>query len=168
MFVILGSRVRNHYPADVFDIISSMNEDCFHLGIKAIIRNQKGEILLLRVNPSELKGYRGEPYWDLPGGRVQKGSSTEETLKRELEEETGITSLQRFKPFSLVLSKMRIPIGTGSVGLILSSYVCDVGDVGEMKLSREHIEAKWFPPKEAAKRLGFKYPPEFLEKLKSL
>ncbi len=145
-----------------------MNEDCFHLGIKAIVRNQKGEILLLKINPSELKDYKEEPYWDIPGGRIQKGNSIEETLKRELKEETGITSLSRFKPFSCDLSKIRIPTETGSVGLILSMYICDVGDVKKIKLSREHIEAKWFSPKESAKLLGFKYPPEFLEKIESL
>ena len=145
-----------------------MNEDCFHLGIKAIIRNQKGEILLLKVNPAEFKGHKGEPYWDVPGGRIQKGNSIGETLKRELKEETGITSLSQFKPFSMVISKIRIPTKTGGVGLILSSYVCDVGDVREIKLSREHTEAKWFSKEESAQLLRFKYPAEFLSKIKSL
>lgn len=69
-------------------------EDTFHLGIKAVITNDSGKILLLKVNPDQLKGNVDEPYWDLPGGRVQKGHSAEETLRHEVFEETGIEDIQ--------------------------------------------------------------------------
>ncbi len=49
-----------------------MSEDIFHLGIKALIRNSEDMILLLQVNPKALDGPKRD-YWDLPGGRVQKG-----------------------------------------------------------------------------------------------
>lgn len=142
-----------------------MIEDSFHLGIKAIIRNKQGEILLLKTNPAKLRGYAGDPYWDIPGGRIHKESSVEETLKRELGEETGITEIMSMEPFTMVLSTMRIPTDNGSVGLILASYLCEIGNSPEIKISDEHIEAKWFAPKEAAKLLEFKYPKEFVEKL---
>ena len=64
-----------------------MSEDIFHLGIKALIRNKHGEILLLHVDPAAVGG---KEYWDIPGGRVQRGHGVEETLRREIEEETGI------------------------------------------------------------------------------
>ncbi len=103
-------------------------EDEFHLGIKAIIRNEEGKILLLKVNLKTLKGYQGEPYWDIPGGRIHKDSTIEETLRREVQEETGITTIESFTPFTMVLSKnIRIPVGDKTVGLILSSYICNVG-----------------------------------------
>lgn len=115
-----------------------MSEDVFHLGVKAIIRNASGELLLLKVNLAKLKGYIGDPYWDTPGGRVKKGDSVEQTLVREVAEETGITSLTSYRPFSMVLSPIRIPTGADTVGLILSAYVCDVGDVETIRLSDEH------------------------------
>ena len=71
-------------------------EECYHLRIKAIIRNKEGEILLLQVNKATLKQYTGSSYWDLPGGRVQRGEKVEETLRRELFEETGIMSSTQF------------------------------------------------------------------------
>lgn len=145
-----------------------MREDSFHLGIKAIIRNSEGEVLLLKTNPAKLRGYSGEPYWDIPGGRIHKDSSVEETLKRELEEETGITVVKSMEPFTMVLSTMRIPTDDGSVGLILASYLCEIEDNPEIKISDEHIEAKWFSPKEAAKLLEFKYPKEFVKKLSEI
>lgn len=143
-------------------------EDKFHLGIKALIRNSAGEILLLKVNKEKLKGFTGEAYWDIPGGRIQKDSTIEETLKREVEEEIGVKEITNIKPFLMVLSKIRIPQGDDSVGLILGAYTCEIPENSEIKLSEEHVEAKWFVPIEASKLLEVKYPIEFTEKIKEL
>lgn len=56
-------------------------EDIFHLGIKALLRNEEGRVLLLKVNPKKLRGEQRD-YWDLPGGRIQKGDSVLDTLRR--------------------------------------------------------------------------------------
>lgn len=143
-------------------------EDKFHLCIKALIRNSVGQILLLKVNKEKLKGFQGEPYWDIPGGRIQKGSTVEETLVREVEEEIGVKEVSNIKPFSMVLSKIRIPQGDDSVGLILGTYTCEIHENSEIKLSEEHVEANWFTPLEASKLLEVKYPIEFTEKIKDL
>ncbi len=145
-----------------------MTEALYHLGIKAIIKNHEGKILLLQVNPSALRGYSGEPYWDIPGGRVQAGDNVEETLRRELLEETGINDVRSITPFSMVLSNIRIPTDAGSVGLILSSYVCEIAGMPEITLSSEHQKASWFSPEEAAELLKVKYPAEFIEKIKEV
>lgn len=138
-----------------------MNEDVFHLGIKALVRNKKGEILLLKVNKETLGGYNGDPYWDIPGGRIQKGDTVEETLIREVEEEIGIKEVTDIKPINMVLSNIRIPLKDGEVGLILSIYECNIDNKQAFTLSEEHAEYGWFAPKKAAKLLAFKYPSEF-------
>lgn len=143
-------------------------EDKFHLGIKALIKNSAGQILLLKVNKEKLKVFDGEAYWDIPGGRIQKGSTVEETLVREVEEEIGIKEITNIKPFSMVLSKIRIPQGEDSVGLILGAYICEIPENSNIKLSDEHIEANWFTPLEASKLLEIKYPIEFTDKIKEL
>lgn len=144
-------------------------EDKFHLGIKAIIRNDEGKILLLKVNVKQLRNYAGEAYWDIPGGRIQKNSTVEETLKREVEEETGITSIASFRPFNMTLSNnIRIPVGDETVGLILAAYVCEAGEIKDIKLSDEHVEYGWFSPQEAAELLSVKYPKEFALKISEL
>lgn len=143
-------------------------EDSFHLGIKALIRNSAGQILLLKVNKEKLKGFTGEPYWDIPGGRIQKGQTVEETLRREVEEEIGVTEITNVKTFSIVLSKIRIPQGEDSVGLILGAYTCEIPENSEIKLSDEHTEAKWFSLEESSKLLEVKYPVEFTERIKEL
>ena len=148
-----------------------MNEDLFHLGIKAIIRNPKGEILLLKINPKKnkiTKDWNGQPYWDIPGGRIHRGDTVEDTLKREVAEETGIKNIKKITPFEMVLANIRVPAGNDTVGLILSSYLCEVENEQKIKISEEHIQAKWFDPVEASKLLEFKYPKEFVDKLKEL
>jgi len=144
------------------------SEDVFHLGIKALIRNEEGKVLLLQVNPAKLHGERKD-YWDLPGGRVQKGDSVEDTLKREVLEETGIDQIVDIKSVSMVLSNIRIPLnGSDSVGLILSVHSCCIATDTTISLSDEHIAYEWFEPKKAAELLRVKYPEDFCMAIEEL
>ena len=146
-----------------------MNEDVFHLGIKALIRNENGEILLLQVNKAKLKNSNTSEYWDIPGGRVQKGESPIDTLKREVEEETGIKEVSNIRSLMMVLSNIRIPItNEDSFGLILFVYTCNIPSNSNITISDEHINYNWFNVVEAARRLKIKYPTEFTDKIKSL
>ena len=71
------------------------NEDTFHLGVKALIRNKHGKVLVLHTNMVKLpKGVTD--HWDLPGGRLQKGQDLEETLRREIKEEIGIKEIKMY------------------------------------------------------------------------
>ena len=88
-------------------------EDTFHLGVKALIRNPNKEILLLERESKFKKNY-----WDLPGGRLQKGESLLQTLKREIAEETGLNDLGNAQPFITVLTDIRIQNAQEDVGLL--------------------------------------------------
>lgn len=144
-----------------------MAEDIFHLGVKALIVNAEGKLLLLKVNVENLIGYSGAAYWDIPGGRIQRGSSPEETLKREVEEETGIDTIESIQPFSMTISNIRIPNGSSDFGLVLASYICAVREPINIRLSEEHTEYGWFAFPEAAKLLAYKYPQAFIDQLLS-
>jgi len=138
-----------------------MSEDSYHLGIKALIRNNEGKVLLLQVNPAKLHGER-KNYWDLPGGRVQKRHTVIDTLKREVAEETGVTDIKNTKEIGMVLANIRIPVGENdTVGLILSVYECVIADGSNIVISDEHVAYDWFTPKEAADLLAIKYPQPF-------
>ena len=142
-------------------------EDLFHLGIKALVCNERGEILLLQVNPDKLKG--DGQYWDLPGGRVQKGQTIAETLEREVAEEIGIEGVKLGEQVGMTLSNIRIPIGdTGSVGLVLGVYACELPLNSVVTLSDEHVAYDWFSLKAAADALMVKYPEQFCELIAAL
>lgn len=142
-------------------------EDSFHLGIKALVRSNKGEILLLEVNPAKLHGDK-KSYWDLPGGRVQKDHTVLDTLRREVEEETGVKEIHDTRQIGMVLSNIRIPVGDDSVGLILSIYACNVPTDSTITISDEHIGYDWFSPKQAAELLMVKYPTDFCQQIAKL
>jgi 8-oxo-dGTP pyrophosphatase MutT (NUDIX family) len=150
-----------------------VTEDVFHLGIKGLIRNQAGKIMLLQVNPEHLKDHghladADKQYWDLPGGRVEKGSTVTETLQREIAEETGITDISNIQPIGMVLSNIRIPVGEENFGLILGVYSCTIPPDASVTISHEHLAVEWVEPAEAAKRLMIKYPPEFCDLIAKL
>ena len=142
-------------------------EDTFHLGIKALIRNPAGKVLLLKVNTKKLRGTT-DAYWDIPGGRVQRNSTAEDTLRREVEEEIGVLDIHDVKPFSMVLSNIRIPLEPLDVGLVLAIYTCSIDTKIPLRLSEEHTEAGWFDIAEAATLLQVKYPRSFTQELQKL
>jgi 8-oxo-dGTP diphosphatase len=145
-----------------------MDEKKFHVGIKALVRNDEGKILVLKVNPKELKDNRHGVYWDLPGGRIKQGDSIEETLRKELEEEIDyFGEIKNPKLFHGSIANIEIPVDDEKFGLCLFVYTCEIED-DEIKLSSEHTEYKWASVEEAKKLLSIKFSPEFIEKLDSL
>ncbi len=143
-----------------------MKEDIFHLGIKALIRNKKGQILILNTNLKTFKGHI-DPHWDLPGGRIQKNESIEEALAREIEEEIGIQKIKIIRFLDASISKMRIT--NADAGLILFTYLCKIDNSAYVKLTdNEHTEFKWCAPKEAAKLLKIKFSDSLVEIVKKL
>lgn len=138
-------------------------EQNYHLGIKALISNGEGKFLALKVNPEKLRN-TDEVYWDIPGGRVQTGSTVEETLAREVFEETGLTVSSIGEPLGTYLSHIVIPTDQGTVGLLLSVYQVEVL-TGDIVISDEHTEAAWVTQSELVERLRHKYPEGFLQLL---
>lgn len=146
--------------------MGSGQTDTFHLGIKALIVDDKDSMLLLRVNLKELSGYKGAAYWDIPGGRLHRGDSIRETLEREVYEETGLTGIGPGVFLGSALSNIRVPVGSSDVGLILFVYAFKLGHRPRIELSEEHVESSWMSKGEAAAALATKYPMEFTNLLR--
>lgn len=110
-----------------------------HLGIPAIIQNDKGEILLgkrsMHVSCYPL-------VWGLPGGLVEKGETIEEAIKREVKEEIDVeVKVIRFgKPF------MSFPNEKCPFQSINIPVYCKIIN-GKPKPKSETSECKWFNPK---------------------
>jgi 8-oxo-dGTP pyrophosphatase MutT (NUDIX family) len=139
-------------------------EKLFQIGVKALITNKDGNILLLDSGKWHLKHQKR--HWDIPGGRIQEDHSVMGTLRREIEEETGIREIKSPEFFTAVVSNFKdIPVGDRLVGLALMIYKVEVPPESRITLSQEHSGYEWVEPKEAAKRLSYKYPPEFTNQL---
>jgi len=141
-------------------------EKLFQVGIKALIANSKGEILVLDSGDWHMKNQTR--HWDIPGGRIQQGQSAMETLQREVEEETGINQVSNPEFFTTIFSNFKdMPVGDHMVGLILMIYKVEIPENSKIVLSEEHSGYEWVSRQEAAKRLSYKYPEEFTKKLAS-
>ncbi len=140
-------------------------EKLFHVGVKALIRNEEGKVLILDVDTTHFTIEKIE-HSDLPGGRINKNETPEQALKREMLEETGITTLLATKFLTAIVSNMEIPISdTERVGLVLMIYEVTVPPDSAVSISPEHTNYEWVSPAEARKRLSYKYTVDFTDLL---
>jgi 8-oxo-dGTP pyrophosphatase MutT (NUDIX family) len=135
-----------------------MTEKLFHVGIKALLQRPDGTVLVMKTGPFE----GDQAHWDLAGGRISEGERELDTLRREIEEETGLTEFGKPEYFASCISNIHIPIGDTKVGLVLVAYLVLVPQDTEIRVSDEHTDIAWVDMAEAATRLSYKYPPEFI------
>lgn len=111
-------------------------EQLFHIGVKAVIFNPHKQILLLKR--AQLN------YWDLPGGRIQQNEEVLDALKREVQEETGLSELFHIKPQKIIITPIKNPINAEEEAqLILWIHTCSILHNQNILLSLEHNKFKW-------------------------
>lgn len=137
-----------------------MAERLFQIGIKGLITNKEGKILLLQSSSSD-----GSVRWDLPGGRMDEDETFEQTLERELIEEIGTSYTEKPTFIDTVLSHATIAVGDKQVGLVLLIYRASIPEDIKLKLNDYETAYEWVSPSEATIRLKNKYPMEFTKKL---
>ena len=111
-------------------------------------------------------------HWDFPKGHIEKGEKEEETVKREIKEETGIEDVEIIDGFKeWVKYVFRRSYGLEGeekkkapwVFKIVTFYLAET-KTKEIKISFEHLGYKWLPYEEAFKQLTFKNAKEILKK----
>lgn len=100
------------------------------VAVKAVIKNQDNKYLIVR------EGER----WQAVGGRLEKGEKLEDGLRRETQEETGITGLQVGKVIH-VDEWFAKPEGDLK-HIIALFFLCEVNS-DDVILSDEHQEYAW-------------------------
>ena len=90
----------------------------------------KGKFLLLKRNNSPVKGE-----WWLPGGRVRKGETLEEAVKREVLEETGLKcrSIHQVGVINQIFPEVHT----------ISIYYLVEAENSNVKLNDEHSDYRW-------------------------
>lgn len=141
----------------------------FFVGCKALIKNSRNEILILKSGPAELKSTkRKTPFWDLPGGKIRIGETDmKKTVAREVSEELGVpkNALKVGELFDASVSKFKIQHGK-RIPLVLVTFKCKL-EGSSFKLTDEHERFSWIPMAKAAKLLTIKFNKTFIEKLKA-
>lgn len=138
----------------------------FYLAAKAIFQNSRGEIFLFKA--TSRPDISLQNHWDFPGGRIDGAESIEETLRREVKEETGITDLKIKQLFAVTLARTVGVLGDHPLRLGLIIYLCQIEENSIITLSDEHSEYGWFPPHKAAIMLKEKYDDQFVAMVKNL
>ena len=101
-------------------------------------------------------------HWDFVKGKMEKGEKEEETVKRELFEETGINSLQIHQGFNEKV-EYNYYKKNSKVHKIVSYYLAET-DQKEIKLSFEHLDYKWSDYEDLMKLITFENSREILNK----
>lgn len=118
------------------------------LTVKAVIIREGREVLLLK----RTKDAKNPSKWDLPGGHLEKGETLEESIKREILEETGLEvevgEILRTTEFSKDSEHFK----NEKRGLRYLAYYQD----GEVEISEEHQDFGWFEIEEALEKLSEK------------
>jgi mutator protein MutT len=143
-----------------------MAEQLFQIGIKGLIRNEKGEILMVYIP----EWGHNPPHWDLPGGRMDPGETFLQTLKRELEEEIGVSYAGDPKQLAAVLTSITIPVGDQLLPLVFVIYEVQLPADYQIKLDPNSAEEEyqWFAPAEAAEKMGVKFTADFCDLVRNM
>lgn len=132
----------------------------------AVIFRKEGGIiyyLLLHYSPG---------HWDFPKGHIEKGETELETMKREVEEETGIKDIlvaPDFKETIRWFFKKTYGLKKeekSSAPLVFKTAVFYLVETktSEIKISSEHTGYKWLNFEESLKQLTFKNAKNILKK----
>lgn len=136
-------------------LLCDMAEQIFHVGVKALVRDSEGRVLLVREMAHQ------ETYWDVPGGRMEPGENLLDTLRRELHEEIGISDIQHAAQLATVVSNKQITTQHGSVALLLVVYTVSLSEGAVPVAAEDQLELEWQTPAQAAVVLADKYPATF-------
>ncbi|MBI2889130.1 MAG: NUDIX domain-containing protein [Candidatus Liptonbacteria bacterium] len=120
--------------------------------VRGLVKPQSGngaggkEVLVVRESNKYEEGTNAAKF-DVVGGRLTPGERFDESLRREIKEETGL-DVEIGKPF--FVNEWR-PVVKGEKWQVVGVFFeCEAGE-GEIKLSKDHDAFEWILPEEYMK-----------------
>jgi 8-oxo-dGTP diphosphatase len=122
------------------------------ISVKGVLIDQDRVLLLLNERDE----------WDLPGGRPDPGEDHRTALKREVQEEAGLTV-----EVDAVLDDHLFEVLPGRFVRILP-FICRLIGGSDVVLSHEHLETRWLPVGELGETIaGYRLPVGYLGAIRS-
>ncbi|OGI59807.1 hypothetical protein A3C60_01700 [Candidatus Nomurabacteria bacterium RIFCSPHIGHO2_02_FULL_37_45] len=127
------------------------------VGVKIILQNQEGKILLLHRNWEKYPEVKKDNSWDIVGGRINIGTPLMENLKREIFEEIKLNLTEEPK---LIAAQDILRTDKHVVRLTYFGKI-----EGEPKLDEYHDSYKWLTKEEIKNKEGLdQYSKQVFEK----
>jgi 8-oxo-dGTP diphosphatase len=121
----------------------------------ALIRNEEGKYLVVKRSKNESVG---PGLYTIPGGKTEGNDTVEETLKKEVLEETGLVLM----PGKILLVDKSFVRPDGQTAKVLS-FLCQAKNTENVKLSEDFTEYKWITFEELRNLPHIGLEPEFLK-----
>jgi len=127
-----------------------------------IFRRENNKIYYLLLHyPGASHRAEGD-YWDFPKGHIEKGEKIEDTVKREVFEETGLKEIKILPGFKETI-KYFFKFEGKNVLKFVTFFLAETKEK-KVQISFEHIGYEWLPFEKAIERLTFKNAKEILKK----
>lgn len=107
--------------------------------VGGLIQNSEGEILMIQT-------HKWSNRWGIPGGKIERGESSEDALRREVREETAL-DIDEIK-FLMVQDCIHSPEFYKSEHFLLLNYLAQCR-AGEVRLNHEAEAYRWVLPQNA-------------------
>lgn len=120
--------------------MTTQSKTLFHLGVYGIILNQKDEILLIKKARGPYTGLL-----DLPGGSPDNHETLEETLDREILEETGLIVQTRQQAITLLALFPYQDSLLRHIGIIYNVQIQSQNNLKQDTDGEDSHGALWFP-----------------------
>jgi 8-oxo-dGTP pyrophosphatase MutT (NUDIX family) len=130
-----------------------------------IFRRENNKIYYLLLHYPGTSHRAEKDYWDFPKGHIERGEEIEETVKREIFEETGLKDIKILPGFKETI-KYFFKFQGKNILKFVTFFLAETKEKN-VQISFEHIGYEWLPFEEAMERLTFQNAKEILKKANS-
>jgi len=127
-----------------------------------VFRKEEGKIHYLLLHYPSVSHRAKKEYWDLPKGHIERGEKLEDTVRREVEEETGLKDIEFMDGFKETI-RYFFRFEEKNILKFVTFYLVQTHNK-DVKISGEHLGFQWLPYEEATEKLTFKNAKEIIRK----